>query len=268
MQIRRWLVVGLALSLLLGAAVWQTRQAASSGPGERALARPPFLAASAAAAETSFIGEKLDDEAGISAYVQTAIPIDLSLMRGQFETIEMETADYIIGSVAVPGYYEHFDPHVYIHKDGWILAYYLQEDPAAKIIDLKALTIDGDKLRTVVGNLAAIAGTSADNIAYYDFRYPNATHILLVAENDSYGTDFSIQLPTAYSYNELSFAVDNCSSIDLDGQRVGADYDQDDQAYGTLTPAQLTPGTTHWIRYYCGITFSDLLVLVITHRVP
>ena len=71
------------------------------------------------------IGALLEQEAGISAYYQSPYAITLSQVRPLFRVIEAETADYIIGSVPVAGYTENADAHVYVHKDGWILAYFL-----------------------------------------------------------------------------------------------------------------------------------------------
>ena len=260
---RIWGVIAGLLGLLALAAGFAARTGpASAAPGV-ALARPAFLAAPTADdAVVAAIGDKLDAEAGISAWVQTSLPIDLDLVRGQFRTIETETADYIIGSVPVPQYNEHFDPHVYVHADGWILAYYLKSDPAAKIVDTRAESIESDKLKGVVANLAALAGTSAQDIAYYDFRFPNASHMLLVEENSDSGDEFNIQLPTGYSYNELSFATYNSSGIYLDNTYIGTQYN-DDNGYGTLTLSQLLPGAKHNVEltgWYGAI--------VIIHRVP
>jgi hypothetical protein len=254
----------LAILLILAALAFGSRaDTASASPGT-ALSRPAFLADTAPNdTAAAFIGEKLDAEAGISAWVQTGLPIDLNLVRGQFRTIETDTADYIIGSVPVPNYVEHYDPHVYIHKNGWVLAYYLKTDPAAKIVDVKNETIGSDKLGSTVANLAALAGTPAQEIAYYDFRFPNATHMLMVEENDDNGKDFNIQLPTGYSYNELSFATYGPNYIYIDDARVDTQYSSDNTGYGTFTLSQLLPGTKHTVEisYWYG-------VVVIIHRVP
>ncbi len=53
-------------------------------------------------------------------------------VRNRFRTIEAETNDYIIGSVDLQDYPEQFDTHVYIHRDGWFMAYYLAADPAVQ----------------------------------------------------------------------------------------------------------------------------------------
>lgn len=123
-------------------------QATNVAAGQVALAlqAPPFVnvAHAAAASQGTFdLGAYLDQEAGISAYYKSPDAITLSQVRGQFRTIEMETPDFIIGSVAVPNYEEHFDVHVYVHNNGWILAYYLRADPVNKIIDVKARCAPG-----------------------------------------------------------------------------------------------------------------------------
>ncbi len=107
------------------------------------LEAPPFIrTAYAQENSTAFdLGAYLDQEAGISAYYKSPDAITLSQVRGQFRTIETETADYIIGSVAVPNYpEENFDAHVYVHTTGWILAYYLRVDPVSKILDVRGKT--------------------------------------------------------------------------------------------------------------------------------
>src|SRR5688572_17479878 len=61
--------------------------------------KAPSFIQPAYAQGTPEVGSKLDSEAGISAYTQSADLIDLNLVRPVFTTIEIETADYIIGSV-------------------------------------------------------------------------------------------------------------------------------------------------------------------------
>ena len=65
-------------------------------------------------------------------------------------SIELETADYILGSISVPNYEEHFDAHVYVRRDGWIMAYYLSAAPSSKMIDTTAENLDNSKLKTAV----------------------------------------------------------------------------------------------------------------------
>ena len=212
------------------------------------------------------IGGLLDQEAGISAYYKSPDAITLSQVRGQFRTIEAETADYIIGSVAVPNYAEHFDAHVYVHTNGWILAYYPRADPVSKIIDIKALTVNTTKLKNVVSAVASTAGAPFTDVTYYDFRYPNATNMLFVAEDGSNGDDFTIQLPSTFGYFERGWAVLISAYgwyFQVNGQNLpNVIYNSDSAAYGTLTASQLLPDLTHTIKA------TPYGVLVIVYRVP
>jgi hypothetical protein len=116
------------------------------------------------------LGAYLDQEAGISAYYKSPDAITLSQVRGQFRTIEAETADYIIGSVAVPNHSENFDAHVYVHTTGWILAYYLRADPISRSL-MYILDNQYDEVETVVSIIASAAGAPFTDVTYYDFRY-------------------------------------------------------------------------------------------------
>ena len=77
----------------------------------------------------------LEEEAGICFHAQVKQEINLTRAKEVYRRIEHETGDYIIGAVALPGYPETEDVHVYVHKDGWIMAYYLNDEPITKIID-------------------------------------------------------------------------------------------------------------------------------------
>jgi hypothetical protein len=267
----RLLLFALALLLVLPAAFGRPQVKLEGGGQTLTLKAPSFV--SGAEAASSYIGQRLDNEAGISAYYKADILITLSQVRGQFRTIEVENQDFIIGSVAVPNYLEHFDVHVYVHKDGWILAYYLKTDPISKIIDLKAQTIETTKLKTVVAAVAGAAGAAFTDVTYYDFRNPNATHILMVAENQAGGNDFTITMPTEYGYLERGWGLIGASghTFSVNGANVfgSGKWIGDGMGYGTLTASQLLPGTTHTIAVSGGYSYSWAYgVLVILYRVP
>ena len=81
------------------------------------------------------------DEAGISAYFKSASPVTLADVRGVYRVIEVETADYIIGSVPVLDYPEERTTFMsmFIGTDGSV-AYYLRADPVGKMIDWQTIT--------------------------------------------------------------------------------------------------------------------------------
>lgn len=205
-----------ALLLLSGVLVliWRfypLTQTAQS-PTSLALKAPPFV--SVAKAADAAVASTISDEAGISAYFQTPSPITLANVRGKFRTIERETADYIIGSVPLKDYPESYDVHVYVHKDGWILAYYLKQDPASKIFDWRAYDTNGatviaTNLENAISIIANAIGVSLTTATYYDFRYPNATHLMLISEAQSgSGNDsFQVNIPESFMVAERSWSL-------------------------------------------------------------
>ncbi len=233
--------------------------------------RVPEFVTAAHASSPSLPAElvaQLDEEAGISAYTQTADPVNLTTARAAFRTIEADTASYIIGSVAITSYPEHFDVHVFIHTDGWVMAYYLRQDPVAKMVDGKSGDITITHLQTALTQVATSAGILVGDIHYYDFRYPNATNILIVGEDSSNGADFQITLPSSFAYYERSYIVTHgqYQNISVDGvDNPGQIYDSSwNAAYGTLSASQLSPDTAHVVSF----SSFDLGAVVIVYRVP
>jgi hypothetical protein len=275
-RIRKSTLIVLSLLLALAALSLAPRPAAPGAPAAAgnaiALKPPPFVqpayaqegtdTAEAAAAPMGFP----QDEAGIAAYFKSASPVNLANVRGVYRVIEVQTADYIIGSVAVPDYSEMFDVHVYVHRDGWFMAYYLGSEPAAKMVDLRRSS--GSQIRTmfeqVLSTVAVAAGVPMPQLTFYDFRYPNATNMMLIYENNGDGNNFTVQLPSAFVYYERSWSLINWGygwyfSINGQGQSNMAGTNP---VYNFIAPAQLLPDTTH------TIAVDDDGVLALIYRVP
>jgi len=233
------------------------------------LQAPPFMSeANAAGVEAVGTASFLEDEAGIAAYTHTSGAIDLSIVRDEFRAIEQETSQYIIGSVGIADYTENFDPHVYVHTDGWVVAYYLAADPASIIIDLRhydGVQID-TMLQKAMEQILAVVGIVSFETTYYDFRYPNATNLMLAAEAiyDEGADSFEIKLPNDFTYYERSWThvfhhlwCDNCE-LYLDGTEISSLFpihSGDDVwlfGHNTLTPAQFPPGVFHTIQINMG----------------
>jgi len=229
------------------------------------LQAPPFISTVMAAPSIATTASFLEDEAGIAAYTQTAGSIDLSLVRDVFRTIEYETADYIIGSVEVPDYPEDHDVHVYVHANGWVVAYYRAEEPAAKIIDLRhydGVGITTTKLKMAMQEILVVVGIVTFDTSYYDFRYPNATKLMLIAEryDGTYNYSFDLQLPDTFTFYERSW-THYCYNCDYPGSSIlylndvviseldtsGYGYN-----YGAFTPAQLPPLIYHELKITTG----------------
>ena len=219
----------------------------------------------------------IENEAGISAYFKSAFTINLNDVRDAYRTIELETADYLIGSVPVAGYPESEDVHMYVHKDGWFLAYYLKADPAAKVFDWVAYHNSGrtnltTKLENTLTMMASEANVSLGSISYYDFRYPNATHMMLVAEWDTSGGDsFDFNLPSSYIYLERSWSAGKGNThnvrLYLDGSEIV--YTENLSTVGLFTPLQLSTDQFHTIVVDgYGNTHDSYGGLALVYRVP
>lgn len=242
------------------------------------LFQPPFV--KSVQAGTSDIGAYLNQEAGISAWFH-GTPINLENLKTNALWVTLEIADnpdYLIGTMAIPNYPDQFNPHVYVHKDGWILSYYPRADSTSKIIDILARNLNTTLLQTSVGLVASAAGIGFSNVSYYDFRYPNATNLLLVAEDEDNGNYFTIMMPSSYLYYDrgFSFWKSGYSSTDycrltngsnvLDLMSI-ASWSGNNIWYGPLSASQLIPDVTYSYTLYSY--FSNAYgALVITYSVP
>ncbi len=207
--------------------------------------------ASTAQGDAGDVVSMLSEEAGIAAYVQVSSPVDLSSVKSAFRTVEDETDQYVIGSVPVEGYPESYDVHVFANTDGWIVAYYLADDPAAKMVDWLAYRSSQDSINTILERvLTTVAGVPYTDVTFYDFRYPQATHIMLVAEAGKPGYDeaFTVQLPMSFTFYESSWSTygpSGYASIWLDGAGHGGH--SGDFYHDFIGASQLSPGSPHSI---------------------
>ncbi len=221
------LCIGIWLILSVGSA-WER---ADSG-GIR-LESPAFVALAAEAqGQTQEKGVNfLQQEAGISAYVNAGQTIDLVQARGAFKTVETVSDEYLIGEVALPKLPEEVHPHVYVNKDGWIVAYYTKDEPANKIMQwigyrgeaITTTTLE-DAIRKV---LDALQLSYPSEVKYYSFKYPNANRITLITEIiDAGGEDsFYLTIPTGLQIYEASWTLyvtgDDSGSIIIDDASLG-----------------------------------------------
>ena len=279
-----WIV----LSLLLGLAVLSLAPqpaAPVSGGNAIALKAPAFVQVANAQEGTGAQDAPAaapmgfpQDEAGISAYFKSDSPVNLADVRGVYRVIEVQTEDYIIGSVPVPDYAENQDAHVYVHRDGWFVAYYLSADPVGKVLDWRRYAQNriATKLEAVLSVVGSAVGVSVTGTQFYDFRFPNANTMMLVADvqNGNGNDSFEINLPGGFIYYHRgwSFGVGTrCyysgSSFYLDGVKL-ADLDCGWAAKeGTLSTSQLLPDQVHNFELRAGN--QDVFgAVVLLYRVP
>ena len=250
---------------------------AGGGKGVIALVTPPFIGVAGASpagvaaqrAGTTFLKE----EAGISAYTNVGEAIDIEKVKTVFRTIEYETSEYIIGSVPLPDYEETEDVHVYVHTDGWVVAYYLKEEVVAKILDWEDYSTDeritGTKLEDGVSVVCNAAGVPIRDLNYYDFRYPNAEKLMIIADALwSSGTDtFKLKLPSDFIVYERSFSYYYgggyySSRMYIDEDEISAIGSGGGTNYGLLSPTQLSVGDFHTIKIETNGRGFDSIVLI------
>ena len=221
------------------------------------LTRPPFVGA--AAGGTSF----LDQEAGISAYTKVDQQVDLAKAATGFKTVEYQTSEYIIGSVALPGLPETEDVHAYVHKDGWMLTYYFIQEPIAKIINWNSLA--STKPEAGIAKLCDAAGVSFVWANFYDFRYPDVDKLMVIIDYDS----FRLKIPGSFSVYARSYSLRGTGGYSgcTNALYIGEDEIARTSSvkYGALTPTQLVPDVFHAIRTTCTGT-SHGVAIVLAYR--
>jgi len=152
-----------------------------------------FLLAGSASAAVDFPAY----EAGISVNVKaTTSSIDLNDGKSAFASIERETSDYIIGTVAQTYHSEEEYPHVYVSTDGWIVAYYPKERERSWIVtwdDYAGGALSSTTPSKAVGTVAtAVGGT------------PDANKMMIILESTTSSNFFEVNIPTTFS----TYAVD------------------------------------------------------------
>jgi len=188
----------------------------------------------------------LEQEAGISTYMNIGTSMDLSKAKTVYKSIEKETSEYVVGSVSLPDLPETDDVHCFAHKDGWIVIYYLKVEPVSKIIDWNYYSggqLTKNKLQVGLEKMALALGASITNASYYNFQYPYADKWMIMIETqESVGTDsFNLKIPGPFTVYERSWLHDS--------------------AYGYLTGVQLQPDVFHNVtaQVYSYYTYHSCL---------
>jgi hypothetical protein len=201
------------------------------------------------------------NEAGISAYINAGTAIDLAKARGLFSAVEDATETYVIGTVALTGNAEDMWPHVYIGKNGWLLAYYPKTEPMSKLVQWYGYQRDSISTTTLRDTLVTLGRTlSLDlskfdtGISYFHFQHPDATKLLIAADTDPYGDSFKYTVPSGITLYDAA-----CSqyAVGTYGNSTGSSYIDGAVVFsgkGTFVVCRqvegqyLTPNTAHEVR--------------------
>ena len=141
----------------------------------------------------------------------------MNTAKNAMVNVENVTSDYVIGSLAPSGFSSDDYPHCFVHKDGWIVVYYLKPTTAnkawlGKIIDWSDLNPISDPITSnlLYDGLYYIAtqtlGISITNAKYYHFQYPTATKLMFAIKRGPAGTTttFNIKIPDTLTIYERS----------------------------------------------------------------
>jgi hypothetical protein len=228
-------------------------------------AEQAFLFVKPALAQSMSTLTFLDEEAGISAYVNINRTIDLALARTAYRgDPEKETSDYLVGSVNV-SLSENDDVHCFVHKTGWIVTYYGNNTPLSKIVDWDLWSQTTGKLtknRLQVGleKMTNTLGVPLPSPSYYDFQYPSANKCMVILETlvGSGEDSFNVTIPYDLIVYERSWSHYARTTISgwnaayhsyskIDGITINSISGVSDPVTkcGTLIVTQLLPGASH-----------------------
>jgi hypothetical protein len=219
----------------------------------------------------------LDEEAGISLYVNIGHSIDLGVAKTVYRTLEKETADYIVGSIALPGLTENEDVHCFVQKDGWIVTYYLEGEPISKVVDWNlwlqnTSKLTENKLQVGLKQMTNTLGALVTSVKYYHFQYPNANKCMIILETlvGSGEDSFNITIPndinvyerswSHYSQDIRQYYGNHQTDFKIDTIMVNSIYNVADPVTqrGTLLVAQLFPGQGHVVSISSNYAGSNL----------
>lgn len=201
------------------------------------------------------------DDAGIAAYVKVGNSVDLNKTVLVFSEIGSITSKDIIGKVSIPYYIQRSDPLIYVGADGWVVAYYPKSEPASRIMQWQGYlppnittTTLADAISKMVTGMGMNYGNIKGNISYYDFRYPDATKLIMAVKTGrSYS--FTLMIPSTSSQKiinaSFSYYVDAWDgSLMLDNTVVSGlhgSFDAKKMNYGFYNLSQFTYNIAHTI---------------------
>jgi|Deesub1362B_J571_1020462.scaffolds.fasta_scaffold00334_30 hypothetical protein len=288
MMNKKWLRIGLTMAflLLVGSTLYFYLRNSNLKSGvyaenleEVALTQPYFLTQGA---ETY-----LEQEAGISIYINTSGPLNLNTAKSVMVSIENETSEYVIGSLAPLGFSSDDYPHCFVHKEGWIIVYYLKINLAnpettgwlGKIIDWSdtsqiSFPITSNLLYDGLYYIATQTfGISIANAKYYHFQYPEATKLLFAikhVEGSNNEATFNIQIPDTVTVYERSWSCYATSHVactfEIDTTAIISDSLGRNYGGPEITEVILGPNVFHTIKIstsYTGYSYQYAYVCLI-----
>lgn len=189
-----------------------------------ALAIPPFVGVAQGEAmyQSTIDNYFASGVAGITAYTNVGKDINIDKLATNivFQTVEDSVpGEYVIGSVVPSGFKdsktvsELMQVHVFVQREGWIVAYLPPEQPTAQIIDWSVFNerkLGTTILEDAVSQVATASSVTPSDLGYYHFSYPEATNLMFVGDvigmaNPTHDS-FTVKIPSGLTIYESSFS--------------------------------------------------------------
>lgn len=163
----------------------------------------------ASPARAAFPVNFLEDEAGMGAYFQFASPTNLqsNLLRNLFRTITFDKPGYLVGWLPMEGYegYPGMDLKVFIHNDGWVVAYFPSSEASAKMFN--TLVDQPNRLQRALARVAAAMEVNDYELHYAHFQYPEARRMATLQMRAAGTRSFDFRLPGASQFYDRSYYI-------------------------------------------------------------
>ncbi len=145
--------------------------------------------------------------AGIAAWTDLD-GLSLDQVKPVFLSVDYLALDgsYLVGKIDLPVYEAEYNPLVMVNTDGLVVAYYPRENYAGKLVDVIGKQLNETLLEKAVKLVAVSVGSTTPTINHYDFAHPEATNLLLIAEDKADGSTFTLNLPSSNLYSAKSYA--------------------------------------------------------------
>ncbi len=159
-----------------------------------------------------------EGEAGIAAYINTGQAINIEKVKTIFSSVDEVGNNYIVGVVPISNWGGNINVHLYADTEGWLVAYLKSDEPVSAIMQwgitnqvdnpnigvIKSTTLEDALYKA--GDASGV-GIVANKIKYYDFEFPNANRMMIIAKTRaSNGANIhQLEIPENYDLYEASY---------------------------------------------------------------
>ena len=189
-------------------AVLAVFMSAATGAETLTLEAPGFQAAKITGVQA--IGDAFPaDEAGICAYAKVDQTVDIDATAPVFSEVIDVGDNFILGLIPVNNFGGTTHVKFYADTNGWLVAYLEKSEPVATIMQWLPADKNNPQISTIPRNVLTDALNDGGNAAgvgflpqikYYNFRFPEANHLVILVKTVSTegSKHMQIELPTSY----------------------------------------------------------------------